>query len=163
MRIFIAYAKEDQKWVNGIKEYAKRVFPGTHLYTSPCDVKPGERTWPTTLQAIDRADAVIALISRHYIQSNAREEVGYAVRAAQERKKKILPVIIDSTVANWADLPAMIRDLRPINFIRDPKQAQDELWKTIDRLEFQEDVGRIVLLIILILIVLWFLYKGPKS
>jgi len=163
MQIFVAHAKEDQAWAKWIKRNVEEIFSGAKVYISPDDVTPGEPTWPATLQAIDQSSAFISLISQHYFQSNAREEVGYAFRTAMDKRMKILPVIIDSAIADPSRWPAMIKHLRPINFARNPQQAQHELWRRISELKFQEDTGKIIGGSILLAVGLWLLYQGGST
>lgn len=159
MQMFIAHAKENRPWVNWIQENVERVFPGTKLFVSPDNVKPGDPTWPATLQAIERSDAFIALISRYYLQSNAREEVGYAFRTAQQKGIRIIPVIIDSAVSESSHWPAMIQHLRPVDFSRDPQVAAQKLWGLLDQMNFQARVRAVVGGSILLITSLWLLSR----
>lgn len=138
MQIFVAHAKENATWAQELTKYLESSIPGLRVFLSPYDLKPGEPMWSRTLQELERSSTLIALISRHYFRSNAREEVGYAFRVALNRPLRIIPILIDPEVANPPRLPAMIAHLKALDFTQEPGKAWDDLLITLQQMRLSQ-------------------------
>ena len=160
MQIFIAHAKEDAERAQKLKGYLETSIPGLYVFLSPYDLQPGDPMWQKTLRELGRSSALIALISRHYFHSNAREEVGYAFRIALERGMRIIPIVIDPEVASPLRLPAMISHLKALDFTRNPAQASSDLLRFLQQLKQTQQHLLLGAALAALLLFLWTFDKG---
>lgn len=158
LKVFIIHAKEDVDFAKKLRSDLKN--RNIEAFLAPYDIEPGKSVWSEALRALEGSSAVIALISRHYFTANAREEVGYAFKIAQQRNIRILPVIIDPACVNPIRLPAMISHLRAINFVQDPYQALQELRKCLDDLKTSQEMKQLLFGVGLALLSLLLLLKS---
>jgi len=155
MQIFIAHAKENSEWAQSLKHHLESSIPGLRVFLSPYDLQPGDPMWLRTLQELERSSALVALISRHYFHSNAREEVGYAFRIALQRGMRIIPILIDPEVANPPCLPAMISHLKALDFTQDFTQAWNDLLNLLQQMKQSQQWGLLGAGLAALLFFLW--------
>lgn len=88
--VYISYSRQDRHFVLPLVRDLGRA--GITVYYDSNILKTGQSWRPTLLTALDRADAVVVVLSENSRQSQGlRDEVGYALRT----KKRVLPVMLD--------------------------------------------------------------------
>jgi hypothetical protein len=88
--VFFSHSGRDREWVQHLAHQASA--SGVGVYLAEHDVRPGENLSQKVIEAIERCDATIVLISKNSLQSPyVQQEIGVARRA----NKLIIPILMD--------------------------------------------------------------------
>lgn len=127
MTVFISYAPKDQKWARELAaELSER---GISVWDAAYEVFPGDN-WSLEIgKALERAQAVIVLVSPASARSpNVRHEIEYAL-AAEKFRDRLIPVIVKPT----AKIPWILERLKPVR--GNPSQVSDRIAKRLKATE----------------------------
>lgn len=100
VRVFISHAETDRAFAEELIERLKG--EGIHVWDPGCQLMPGDN-WPLeTGRALEKADAMIVLISPAAARSeNVRREVEYAVSSKRFRDRLIPVIVRPAPKAPW--------------------------------------------------------------
>ena len=134
-KIFVAYSSKDMRLLTRLRDELERRSPHT-LFIAEWDVPYGE-IWREQIQTnLDLADFFVPLLSRNFLQSEeAKRELHYAIRLADEKKLRVIPVLIEDLKGD--ELPYYIADRQYIRY--QPFDAMiSELIKALPRVHVDE-------------------------
>lgn len=97
MNVFISYSRKDYEWVKKIRAYLQPLVNAKEtIVLSDMDILPGQDWDEPIKKFIEFADIAIVLISPSYVASNflCEFELSYIIKAAQENKIKVIPIMI---------------------------------------------------------------------
>jgi TolB-like protein len=111
--VFVSYASQDAATANSIVDHLEQ--HGLRCWLAPRDVKPGAQYADAIVAAINKARAVVLLLSQHAVVSS---HVGREVERAASKHKPIIAFRIDTATLNraleyflsesqWIDEPAI--------------------------------------------------------
>ena len=119
MNVFISYSQADQRWADFLRAQL-RVFGTEIMVWDPAsDITPGENWALEYGKALEKADAVIVLLSPDSVRSDrVRHEIEYALSSPKFRDR-LIPVIVKAT----KEVPWFLRTLAPIDATKNKEDA----------------------------------------
>jgi hypothetical protein len=94
LNVFFSHSSRDAEWVERVGAQAKAA--GVDVYLAEHDVQPGQHLGDKVKAAIERCDAVIALLSKNSLQSvYVQQEIGIAHRA----DKLVIPILMEDVAS----------------------------------------------------------------
>lgn len=135
-QLFISYAREDRAFVRRVSDAL--AAHGNHTWIDTEGIEPSDRWQQSVNEAIDAADAVIAVVSRHSLSSEpCQDEVA---RAAGEHKR-LIPVVVEDLPRGLV-IPEALRELNWI-LLRPRDSFEQGLERLIRAIELDLDLVRI--------------------
>ncbi len=108
MIVFISHSSKDSKWAQDLSQRLRQ--EGLEVSNPSSDYDPGNNFFLEAARALDRADAMIVLISPAFVGSEwAGKELEYAL-FSQKFKDRLIPVILRPD----AEMPWILRRLQPL-------------------------------------------------
>jgi TIR domain-containing protein len=108
MSVFVSYAHEDQKWARQlISQLSEK---GIDVWDAPSKLLPGDN-WSLEIgKALERAQAIIVLLSPAAVRSpNVRREIEYAL-ASERFQDRLIPIVVKPTTK----MPWILEQLKPV-------------------------------------------------
>ena len=125
MNVFISYSHADKKWADALRSGLTE--EGFEVTVPGDDIEPGENWHLEIGKALDRANAMVVLLSPDSVASKSnRAEVEYALFSPQFRHR-LIPVLVKLT----ADIPWILRK-QP--FIRATKDVNETVHRVAEAL-----------------------------
>lgn len=88
VQIFLSHNMHDRQWCEWLKARAEEL--DVKVYMAEHDVRPGESLKDKITKAINKSDAVLALITTNSVNATfVNQEIGYAISA----KKLVIPLV----------------------------------------------------------------------
>ncbi|MGA5035687.1 tetratricopeptide repeat protein [Streptomyces capoamus] len=107
---FVSYAHEDEPWAKTLAENLHRL--GLDVWLDQWELVGGERVASRLQDGLATAGAVVAVVSRHWVESGwCGEEFDAAVAAAVKRGQRLIPVLVGEV-----ELPPFIASRLYIDF-----------------------------------------------
>jgi TIR domain len=124
MNVFISHAPEDSQWMREL--IARLSEKGLDVWDAPSKLAPGDN-WPLEVgKALQRANAIIVLVSPAAIRSpNVRQEIDYAL-SSERFQDRVIPVIVKPT----NKIPWILQRLRPLKG-NDPSRLSERVARRL--------------------------------
>lgn len=121
MKVFLSYAESDRQVA---KEIASQLEAGGHdVWSADNALFPGENAALEAGKALDKAEAMVVLISPQAMKSVwVRREIEFALGAAQYRGR-LIPVIVKPT----ADIPWILKKFPSVRIGKHMAEAGREI------------------------------------
>ncbi|MFJ4242406.1 TIR domain-containing protein, partial [Streptomyces iakyrus] len=126
--MFVSYAHEDEPWARALAESLHRL--GLDVWLDQWEVAGGDLVASRLQDGLAKAGAVVAVVSRHWMDSVwCREEYAAAVTAAVERGQRLIPALLREVT-----LPPFLASRLHVDFrhMASPQQYE-ELVKQVER------------------------------
>jgi|SRR5579859_5671367 len=105
MKIFISHSDKDSKLAEALSSELSR--PGVNVWLAEKEVLPGDNWSLEVGKALQRADAMVVLLSPAAVESeNVRREIAYAL-SSPKFEGRVVPVVVKPT----EDIPWFLREL----------------------------------------------------
>jgi hypothetical protein len=134
IRIFLSYSHKDRDRKDEVIACLGALPPDTEIEEwADTRMRAGDKIDETIFSEIEQTDLFLALISRYYLNSDyCRKEMKTALRRAEERGCRVVPVIVRKT-ESWRDWPigqhlALPPDGKAPSDWKDP----DEHWHAVE-------------------------------
>ncbi|MES9520389.1 tetratricopeptide repeat protein [Streptomyces capoamus] len=117
----MSYAHEDRPWAKALAENLHRL--GLDVWLDQWEIAGGDRVAARLQDGLAKADAVVPVISRHWMESGwCGEEFDAAVTAAVERGQRVIPVLLGEVA-----LPPFLASRLRVDFrhVASPQQYED--------------------------------------
>ena len=125
MNVFISYSHADKKWADALRSGLTE--EGFEVTVPGDDIEPGENWHLEIGKALDRANAMVVLLSPDSVASKSnRAEIEYALFSPQFRHR-LIPVLVKPT----ADIPWILRKQQ---FIRATKDVNETVHRVAEAL-----------------------------
>ena len=126
MNVFISYSHTDKKWADALR--SGLTDAGFEVTVPGEDIEPGEN-WHLELgKALDRANAMVVLLSPDSVASrDIRAEIEFALVSPHFRGR-LIPVLVKPT----DDVPWILRKQR---FIRATKNVDETVNRVVEALQ----------------------------
>ena len=125
MNVFISYSQADKKWADALRSGLTE--EGFEVTVPGDDIEPGENWHLEIGKALDRANAMVVLLSPDSVASKSnRAEVEYALFSPQFRHR-LISVLLKPT----ADFPWILRKQQ---FIRATKNVTETVHRVAEAL-----------------------------
>jgi hypothetical protein len=126
MKVFISYSDADKKWADALR--SGLTDAGFEVTVPADDIEPGEN-WHLELgKALDRANAMVVLLSPDSVASrHIRAEIEFALVSPHFRDR-LIPVLVKPT----DDVPWILRKQR---FIRATKNVDETVHRVVEALQ----------------------------
>jgi hypothetical protein len=125
MSVFLSYARTDQKWAHElISQLTER---GIDVWEASSKLSPGDN-WPLEVgKALERAQAMIVLVSPAAARSsNVRREIEYAL-ASERFRDRLIPIILKPTDR----IPWILHRLKPVKG-SSPSEVSDRVVRRLN-------------------------------
>ena len=135
--VFISYRRrETAPYARSILESLQEHFHREHLFMDIDNIEPGVKFGQEIEKALDRVDAVIALIGREWSTisdddgspriHNPKDMVRYEIATALKQQKRIFPVLVGGAAMPSEDvLPDPLKELSQFNAV----ELSDSRWE----------------------------------
>ncbi len=118
MNVFISYSHADEHWADLLREQLRHFGTEIMVWDPGSEIAPGENWALKYGKALEKADAVIVLLSPDSVKSDwVRHEIEYALSSAKFRDR-LIPVMVKPT----KEVPWFLRTL---TFIDATKNKND--------------------------------------
>ncbi|MFF4017901.1 TIR domain-containing protein, partial [Streptomyces sp. NPDC001843] len=119
--VFVSYAHKDERWARALAENLHRL--GLDVWLDQWEVAGGDLVASRLQDGLAKAGAVVAVVSRHWMDSGwCGEEFAAAVTAAVERGQRLIPVLLGEVA-----LPPFLASRLHVDFrhVASPHQYED--------------------------------------
>lgn len=125
MRVFISHSESERKIANGIREAL--IAQGFEVWNPDREILPGDNWLLETGRALERADAVVFLLSPQSAESPfARHELEY-VTSRPKYEGKLIPVRVGSSKS----LPWILKNMSVIDGAGDAKATAAQIARRL--------------------------------
>ena len=126
MNVFISYSHADKKWADALRSGLAEA--GFEVTVPGDDIEAGENLHLAIGKALDRANAMVVLLSPDSVASpNIRAEIEYALGSPHFRDR-LIPVLVKPT----DDVPWILRKQQ---FIRATKNVAETVHRVAEALQ----------------------------
>jgi hypothetical protein len=126
MNVFLSHAEADANWAGQLR--SALVSAGFEVWNPASDLAPGDNWHREVSQALDRADAMVVLVSPEAVNSRAvASEIEYALSDARFRGRLVTVLLKPAPDMPWI--------LGRLPLIRATKDAKHTAQRVISELE----------------------------
>lgn len=109
--VFISYAQDDSKWAKAIAQKLREA--GVRVWSDEKQLKGGDLWQDDLRKALDESSTVLVIVSSHAAASSwVQFEAGAALAAAQEKRKRVVPIYLSHKGEDYLPL---LKGLKGIN------------------------------------------------
>jgi hypothetical protein len=128
MAVFISYSHDDSAFVDTLVSHL--VASKTHVWIDKWEIHVGDSLLRRIEQAIQDADALVAVLSRASVESEwcRKELTAGLVRELEERHVLVLPVLVED-----CEIPLFLRDKKYADFRRSFDQGLRDIREAVAR------------------------------
>lgn len=129
MNVFLSYSHADKKWADTLR--SGLIEEGFQIWNPADDVGAGMNLHLEIGKALERADAMIVLLSPDSVSSpSVRSEIDYALSASQFRGR-LIPVLVKPT----EDVPWILQKLQFIRATKDVSKTVRHVTSALKKAE----------------------------
>jgi hypothetical protein len=111
MNVFISYSHTDERWADTLREQLRHFGTELMVWDPASEIIPGENWALKYGKALEKADAVIVLLSPDSVKSDwVKHEIDYVLSSPKFRDR-LIPVMVKPT----KEVPWFLRTLKVID------------------------------------------------